>query len=79
MPSNLKKLAKLHWPIILILIVAAILRFWRLEELTTFGGDLGYDLVKIKEILAGNFTLLGSPIGRFGESVLYLGPHSEGC
>lgn len=71
---NLKRILKLHWPIILILVCAAILRFWRLEELTTFGGDLGYDLAKIKEILTGNFTLLGSPIGRFGETTLYLGP-----
>lgn len=74
MLANLKKLAKLHWPIIAILIVAAFLRFWRLDELTTFGGDLGYDLQKIKEILTGNFTLLGPPIGRFGETTLYLGP-----
>lgn len=74
MLANLKKLAKLHWPIIAILIVAAFLRFWRLDELTTFGGDQGYDLAKIKEILTGNFTLLGSPIGRFGETTLYLGP-----
>lgn len=71
---NLKRILKSHWPIILILAGSAILRLWRLEDLMTFGGDLGYDLAKIKEILAGNFTLLGPPIGRFGETTIYLGP-----
>lgn len=65
---------KEHWPIVLIVIVAAILRFWRLETLTTFGGDLGYDLEQIWQIVHGNLTLLGSPIGRTGDVTLYLGP-----
>ena len=71
---KLLEILKSHWLIIVIINLAAILRFWRLEELTTFGADQGYDLIKIKEILDGNFTLLGSPIGRFTDTVLYLGP-----
>lgn len=69
-----KKLLLTNWPIIAILIAGAALRIWRLEELVTIGGDQGYDLARIKEILDGNLTLLGSPIGRARDTVLYLGP-----
>lgn len=71
---NFKKFASANWPIILITSVALILRLWRLESLTTFSGDLAYDIEKIRRILNGDLILLGSPIGRFGESALYLGP-----
>ncbi len=52
-----------------------ILRLWRIDSLTTFGGDQGYDLEKVKGILDGNFTLLGPRIGPYNNiSTLYLGP-----
>lgn len=70
------KLVKFHWPIALILILAAVLRFWRLEELTTFGGDQGYDFLIVKRMIVdGDFTLLGPKIGPYNEiGNLYLGP-----
>lgn len=73
---KLLRLVKKHWLIIIILIGAAILRFWRLEELTTFGGDQGYDFLIVKRMLVdGKFTLLGPKIGPYNEiGNLYLGP-----
>lgn len=73
---KLLKLASSHWPIILILILAAVLRFWRLEELTTFGGDQGYDFLIVKRMIVdGKFTLLGPKIGPYNQiGNLYLGP-----
>jgi 4-amino-4-deoxy-L-arabinose transferase-like glycosyltransferase len=72
------KLARLiihHWPIIVIILIAAILRFWRLEALTTFGGDQGYDFLIVKKILEGDLTLLGPKIGPYNQlGNLYLGP-----
>ncbi|MBI2594622.1 glycosyltransferase family 39 protein [Candidatus Curtissbacteria bacterium] len=65
-----------HWLIFLILVAAAILRFWRLESLTTFGGDQGYDFLIVKRIIVdGKFTLLGPKIGPYNQlGNLYLGP-----
>lgn len=71
---NLKKLIFPNWPIIVILLFSLVLRLWRLDDLITIGGDQGYDLLKIRQILNGHFTLLGSPIGRYRDVVLYLGP-----
>lgn len=72
---KLKNILLSHWQIITILILAAILRFWRLEALTTFGGDQGYDFLIVKQILEGNLTLLGPKIGPYNEiGNLYLGP-----
>lgn len=68
------KLIRDNWVIVAILAASLILRLWRIDELTTFGGDFGYDIQKIKGILEGHFTLLGPPIGRFADSTLYLGP-----
>ena len=72
---NFRKLIISNWPIIVILIVTAILRFWRLDSLTTFGGDQGVDFENIRSILNGNLTLLGPRIGPYNDiSSLYLGP-----
>jgi len=70
----IRKIFKHHWAIIAIVIGEVILRIWRLEALTTFGGDQGYDIEKIWQILHGNFTLLGPQISRFGGTTLYVGP-----
>ena len=62
-------------PIIAVIAFAAILRLWHLEQLTTFGGDQGYDLENIRQILQGNLTLLGPRIGPYNNVAdLYLGP-----
>lgn len=72
---NPQKVFKQHWPLLVILFTAAVLRFWRLEELTTFGGDQGYDFLIIKALTEGNFTLLGPKIGPYNNiGNLYLGP-----
>jgi 4-amino-4-deoxy-L-arabinose transferase-like glycosyltransferase len=69
------KPAMAHWPIVVVVIIASVLRFWRLEELTTFGGDQGYDFLIVKKILDGDLTLLGPKIGPYNElGNLYLGP-----
>lgn len=69
------KLIFKHWIVIAILIVVTVLRFWRLEALTTFGGDQGYDFENVRQILKGNLTLLGPRIGPYNNlSTPYLGP-----
>lgn len=72
---NVGKVLKDYWPILTILLIAAILRFWRLEELTTFGGDQGHDFLIAKAITEGKFTLLGPKLGAFSQyGNVYLGP-----
>src|SRR3990167_9801523 len=72
---KLKKIILENWIIIAILVIATLLRFYRLHDLTTFSGDQGFDFLKIKEILEGNLTLLGPKIGPYNElGNLYLGP-----
>ena len=71
-----KKLISSHWPAVAIIFAAAILRFWRLEALTTFAADQGYDFLIVKRMLVdGKFTLLGPKIGPYDQiGNLYLGP-----
>jgi len=59
-----------------ILIIAAILRFWRIESLTTFGGDQGYDFLIVKRMIVdGKLTLLGPKLGPYSNIAnVYLGP-----
>ncbi|MEX2028539.1 MAG: glycosyltransferase family 39 protein [Candidatus Curtissbacteria bacterium] len=61
---------------LLIFMVAAILRFWRLDALTTVSGDQGYDFLTIfRMVQEHNITLLGPKIGPYNEiGNLYLGP-----
>ena len=64
----LKKVILSHWLFILILLAAGLLRFWRLETLTTFSGDQGYDFLIVKRMLLDSkFTLLGPKIGPYNE------------
>lgn len=67
---------KSNWQIIIILLFATILRFFRIEALTTFGGDQGYDFLIVKRIIVDHhFTLLGPKIGPYNSiGNLYLGP-----
>lgn len=71
---TLKKFLISNWPILLILIIAAALRLWRIDQLFTFGGDLGYDLFRIREIIHGDLTLIGPPTARTGTTNLFLAP-----
>jgi 4-amino-4-deoxy-L-arabinose transferase-like glycosyltransferase len=72
--SFLTKIFKFKALILLLLIVAfgAMLRFYRLEELMTYLGDEGRDMLIVIDIVQGkHFPLLGPPTS-IGE--LYLGP-----
>lgn len=73
---NWKKFIFEHWIIILIITLAGILRLWRLESLTTFGADQGYDFLIVKRMLVDHkFTLLGPKIGPYNNiGQLFLGP-----
>ena len=72
----IKRFLKSNWPIISIIVIAAALRFWRIESLTTFSGDQGYDFIIIKRIIVDHkFTLLGPKIGPYnGHGDVFLGP-----
>lgn len=73
---NPRSVIKSNWQIIVILLFAATLRFFRIEALTTFGGDQGYDFLIVKRIIVDHhFTLLGPKIGPYNAiGNLYLGP-----
>jgi 4-amino-4-deoxy-L-arabinose transferase-like glycosyltransferase len=57
--------------LILIILLAAFLRLYRISDLMTFLGDEGRDVLVAKGILEGNFTLLG-PRSSAGD--FYMGP-----
>jgi 4-amino-4-deoxy-L-arabinose transferase-like glycosyltransferase len=57
--------------LIVILLVAAVLRLYRISDYMTFLGDEGRDAIVAKDILQGNFTLLG-PRASAGD--FFLGP-----
>lgn len=61
---------------LLILAAASILRFWRLDVLTTVSGDQGFDFLAVRTmVIEKNITLLGPKIGPYNEiGNLYLGP-----
>lgn len=64
------------WPVLVIILIGGILRFWNLERLTTFSGDQGYDFLIVKRMIVDHdFTLLGPKIGPYNQiGNLYLGP-----
>jgi 4-amino-4-deoxy-L-arabinose transferase-like glycosyltransferase len=64
---------KKYWPIILILLIAAFCRFYRLPEYMEFLGDQGRDVVIVRDFLKnGNFFFIG-PQTSIGN--MYLGPY----
>lgn len=53
-------LIKNKWPFILIFILGAVLRFWRLKELMPFIGDYGHDYLAARDLLVKHqIPLLG--------------------
>ena len=56
---------------ILILIIGLFLRFYRIEEVVSFGWDQGRDAFVVRDILQGNYTLIGP---RTGIGHFHLGP-----
>lgn len=69
--KNLNKILNSKFLIILILLVAAFLRLYRIADYMTFLGDEGRDVLVVYNILHGHLTLLGptSSVGGF-----FLGP-----
>lgn len=57
--------------LLLIIIVAAFLRLYRISDYMTFLGDEGRDVLTVKHILEGQFTLLGP---RSSAADFYYGP-----
>ncbi len=62
---------KNSWPFLIILVIAFITRFYRLAELTTFGGDQGVDYLRVFEMLESRRPTLLGPVTHVG---VYLGP-----
>ena len=69
--NKLVKLFTNNWVLILILLVAAFMRLYKIADYLTFLGDEGRDVLVVYNILHGHFTLLGptSSVGGF-----FLGP-----
>lgn len=62
---------KNNWPLILVVIIGGILRFYRLQDFSTFGGDQGIDYQNVaKMIVEKRLSLLG-PVTHVG---VFLGP-----
>lgn len=68
---NLKSRIFRNWEIILILLISAFLRLYRVRDYMTFLGDEGRDAIVVYNILHGKLTLLGptASVGGF-----FLGP-----
>ena len=58
-------------PVLVILLVAAFMRLFRINDYMTFLGDEGRDVLVVKHILEGDFTLLGP---RSSAADFYYGP-----
>ena len=66
---------KKHLAFIIILLIAFFLRTYRLDELTTFGGDQGIDFLTVRDmVLFHKWTLLGikTSIAPFFQGPIYL-------
>lgn len=57
--------------VVLVILVATLLRFYKIESLTVFLGEQGRDLLIAREILKGKLTLLGPPTSI---SAVHFGP-----
>lgn len=71
----LKRIIKKHWPFLIVLAIALSLRIYRLDQLTTFGGDQGQDFLTVKDmVLDHKWTLLGikTSVGAFFQGPVYL-------
>ena len=62
---------KNNWPLFVILAISFLTRFYRLRELTTFGGDQGVDYLRVFEMLESRRPTLLGPVTHVG---VYLGP-----
>ena len=60
-----------NWLLVVVLVIGFITRFYRLRELTTFGGDQGVDYLRVFEMLAARQPTLLGPVTHVG---VYLGP-----
>lgn len=62
---------KNNWLLLLVVIIGGLLRFYRLQDLATFGGDQGIDYQNVAKMLVGKKLSLLGPITHVG---VFLGP-----
>ena len=73
--GTFRALLKNYYQFLIVLFLAIFLRVYRLNELTTFGGDQGMDFLKVREmVLYHKWTLIGlkTSIAPFFQGPLYL-------
>ena len=73
--AKLRVIVKNHYPFCLVLLLSIFLRVYRLDELTTFGGDQGMDFLAVRDmVLYHKWTLIGlkTSIAPFFQGPLYL-------
>ena len=59
--------------LVVVLVLFLFLRFWQIDNRIQFNWDQERDAWQIKEILAGNFTLIGPRV--LGADNFFLGPY----
>lgn len=62
---------KNNWPLVLVVIIGGLLRFYRLPDLATFGGDQGVDYQNVAKMIAEKRLSLLGPVTHVG---IFLGP-----
>ncbi|GEM_PF-5464571 len=62
---------KNNWPLAFVVIIGGLLRFYRLEDLATFGGDQGVDYQNVAKMVAERRLSLLGPTTHVG---IFLGP-----
>lgn len=60
-----------YWLLILTIAIGVFLRFYKLRELTTFGGDQGVDYLRVWQMISERRLSLLGPVTHVG---IYLGP-----
>ena len=74
-PVRILPVLKNHKIFLLIIFITAILRFYKIETLTTFGRDQGIDFLSVYEMLINNnliFIGIKTSIGEFFQGPIYL-------
>jgi hypothetical protein len=62
---------KSNWPLVLVVVIGGLLRFYRLQDLATFGGDQGVDYQNVARMIVEKRLSLLGPVTHVG---IYLGP-----
>jgi len=60
-----------NWGLVLVVIIGGLFRFYRLQDLTTFGGDQGIDYQNVARMVVEKRLSLLGPVTHVG---VFLGP-----